>query len=189
MKLDSDSTTRTDDEVREKLKLYSFQLSQQADRMSEMRALISELEAHLSCRAQVIEEVRAQLSDVSIDQPTKTASASASAVADDTLSLAEAHSGERYGVAASATLISGAIIHPVVVATALGLAFSGHDVEPVAAVGAGLGNVLIAGAMAITLAALQRQHEARAIERYNHHALEIGRCVGAPGHTSHWPHE
>ncbi len=84
MKLDSDSTTRTDDEVREKLKLYSFQLSQQADRMSEMRALISELEAHLSCRAQVIEEVRAQLSDVSIDQPTKTASASASAVADET---------------------------------------------------------------------------------------------------------
>src|SRR5437016_13966188 len=84
MKLDSDSTTRTDDDVREKLKLYSFQLSQQAGRMSEMRAHISELEAHLSCRTQLIEEVRAQLSDVSIDQPTKEAFASAPAVADKT---------------------------------------------------------------------------------------------------------
>src|SRR6267143_4477493 len=71
MKHDSEAATKNDKDAREKLKRYSFQLSQQADRTSEMHFQTSELEAQLNCRAQVIEGLRAQLSAVSIDQSTK----------------------------------------------------------------------------------------------------------------------
>src|SRR5947209_20291125 len=62
MAQDLEATTKKDDDAQERLKLYSIQLSQQADRMSEMRTQTSELEAQLECQSKVIEELRTQLS-------------------------------------------------------------------------------------------------------------------------------
>src|SRR5260370_10934999 len=84
MKQESKATTKKFNDAQEKLKLYSIQLSEQAGRISEIRAQISELEAQLNYRAQVIEELRAQLAAVSINQSNKEAFDSTSALGDPT---------------------------------------------------------------------------------------------------------
>jgi hypothetical protein len=111
------------------------------------------------------------------------------AVADDAPSLAEARSGERYGVALGATLISAIPTQSLAIAAGAGLGLSGHDDDATALLGVGLGNVVLTGAISLGLLALEGRHEARAVAIYNRHALDTRRCVGAPGHTSRWPYE
>ena len=80
-----DPTARTQNEAREKLKLYSSQLSQQAKRMLEMQTEMSELEGQLTCHAQAMEKLRAQSSGVPVGKSTTGARADTSIVADGNL--------------------------------------------------------------------------------------------------------
>jgi hypothetical protein len=82
MKQDLEATIEKDHDAREQLKLYSVQLSQQAHRMAEKRAQISELEAQLSYHGEVIEELRTRLLANLIDRSNEETLVCASALAD-----------------------------------------------------------------------------------------------------------
>src|SRR5205807_8005291 len=83
MKKDLEATTKRDSEVGRKLKLYSIQLSHQADRISEMRAHISELEAQLSCHTEEVKRLRVQSSGVAESESRTETRASVPILADE----------------------------------------------------------------------------------------------------------